>query len=46
MGMDEKETLKAPEHDKYENIADSVCLSLFTGSNRSAYYCPHHLAQG
>jgi uncharacterized membrane protein (Fun14 family) len=44
--IDEKETLKATEHDIYENIAGSVWLSLFMGSNASAYYCPRLLAPG
>jgi hypothetical protein len=44
--IDEKGTLKATEHDKYENIADSVWLSLFMGCNGNAYYCPRHLALG
>jgi hypothetical protein len=43
---DEKGTLKATELDKYENIADSVWLSLFMGSNENAYYCPRRLASG
>jgi hypothetical protein len=36
--IDEKGTLKAIEHDKYENIAGSVWLSLLMGSNGTAYY--------
>jgi hypothetical protein len=41
--------LKASEHDKYENIAGTVWLSLFIGSNGNrlnAYYCPRRLAPG
>jgi hypothetical protein len=38
--------LKATEHDKYENIAGSVWLSLFMGSNGNAYYFSHRLAPG
>jgi hypothetical protein len=30
--INDKGTLKAHEHDKYENIAGSVWLSLFMGS--------------
>jgi hypothetical protein len=44
--IDEKGTLKANEHDKYENIAGSVLLSLFMGSNGNAYYCPRRLTPG
>jgi hypothetical protein len=44
--IDEKGTLKDTEHDKYENIAGSVRLSLFMGSNGNAYYCPRRLAPG
>jgi hypothetical protein len=44
--IDEKGTLKATEHDKYENIAGSVWLSLFMISNGNAYYCPRRLAPG
>jgi hypothetical protein len=33
--IDEKGTLKSPEHDKYENIADSVRLSLLVLSDGS-----------
>jgi hypothetical protein len=39
-------TLNATEHDKYENIAGSVWMSLFMGSNGNAYYCPRRLAPG
>jgi hypothetical protein len=38
--------MKATEHDKYENIAGSVWLRLFMGSNGNAYYCPRRLAPG
>jgi hypothetical protein len=41
--IDEK---KATKQDKYENIAGSVWLSLFMGSNVNVYYCPHRLAPG
>jgi hypothetical protein len=42
MGLDEKKkTLKADEHDKCENIAGSVSLSLFIGRNGNAYYQNH-----
>jgi hypothetical protein len=44
--IDEKWTLKATEHDKYENIAGSVWLSLSMGSNGYAYHCPRRLAPG
>jgi hypothetical protein len=44
--IDEKGTLKASEYKKYENIAGSVLLSLFVGSNGNAYYCPRRLAPG
>jgi hypothetical protein len=40
----EKGTLKATDHDKSENIAGSVCLSLFIGSIGNAFYCPRRLA--
>jgi hypothetical protein len=43
--IDEKETLKATEHDRYENIAGSLLLSLFMGSNGNAYYCRRRLAR-
>jgi hypothetical protein len=36
--MEEKETLNVTEHDKYQNIAGSVRLSLFMSSNGSACY--------
>jgi hypothetical protein len=39
-----KATLKATEHHKYENIAGSVWLSLFMGSNGNLFYCPRCLA--
>jgi hypothetical protein len=41
--IDKKGILKAPEHDKYENIAGSAWLSLFMGSNGNAYYYPRRL---
>jgi hypothetical protein len=45
-----QESLKAIEHEKYQNIADSVWLSLFmiSNSNVNAYrfYCPGRLAPG
>jgi hypothetical protein len=44
--IDEKGTLKATELDQYKNIAGSVSLSLFIGSNGNAYYCPRRLASG
>jgi hypothetical protein len=44
--IEEKGTLKATEHDKYENIAGSVWLSMFMGSNGYEYYWPHRLAPG
>jgi hypothetical protein len=44
--IDEKGTLKAIEHNTYENIAGSVSMSLFMGSNGNTYYCPRHLAPG
>jgi D-lyxose ketol-isomerase len=44
--IDEKGTWKATEHNKYENIASSVGLSLFVGINGNAYYCPRRLAPG
>jgi hypothetical protein len=47
--IDENGTLKSTEHDKYENIASSVWLSLFIGNkcnNGNAYYCPRCLAPG
>jgi hypothetical protein len=33
-----KGTLKATEHDKYENISGSFCLSLFMDINGNAYF--------
>jgi hypothetical protein len=42
--IDDKGTLKATEHYKFETIAGSVLLSLFMGSNGNAYNCPRHLA--
>jgi hypothetical protein len=44
--VDEKGTLKATKRDKYENIAGSVRLSLFMGSNGNACYYPRRLAPG
>jgi hypothetical protein len=35
--IDERGTSKATKHDKYENIADSIWLSLFMGSKENAY---------
>jgi hypothetical protein len=46
IGINEKGTLKATGHDKYEHIAGSVYLSLFTDSNGNEYYCPRRLAPG
>jgi hypothetical protein len=37
--------LKATEHDKYENSAGLVWLSLFICSNGNAFYCPRRLAR-
>jgi hypothetical protein len=44
--IDEKGTLKATEHDKYENSSGSVWLILFMDSNGYAYYFPRRLAPG
>ncbi len=41
-----KGILKATKNDKYENIAGSIWLNLFMGSNGNAYYCPRLLAPG
>ena len=40
--IDEKGSLKATEHHKYENIAGSVWLSLFMDINGNAYLCNAH----
>jgi hypothetical protein len=44
--IDEKGTLKAIQHDNYENIAGSVWLRLFMDSNEIAYYYPRRIAPG